>query len=79
MSKLAALRAAAAHQEIDPTIEVPTATNDRVALVGRTGLKTANEFQIDIFSHFNDQLVAYAEGRPTSGAAVEAVAGSPGS
>jgi hypothetical protein len=77
MSRLAALRAtAAANVEVDPTIELPTATNDRDVLVARTGLKTANKFQIDIFQHLNDQLVAYSEGRPAQGGAVEAVAGS---
>jgi DNA helicase-2/ATP-dependent DNA helicase PcrA len=77
MSRLAALRnTAAANVEVDPTIEVPVAVTDRDQLVRMTGLKTANEFQIDIFQHMQDQLVAYAEGRPTFGGAVEAVAGS---
>lgn len=53
----------------------PAVTN-RDALVARTGLTTANEFQTDIFAGVAVQIENYLADRPTESAAVKAVAGS---
>jgi len=78
MSKLSAMRANIIQcddGDDGPNIDIESG-NYRDNLLIRTGLSTANEYQIDVFEHLDQQLTNYSASKPTRSLLVTAVAGS---
>ena len=61
--------------DLELNFEEATVNTDE-DILSRTGMTNANDFQIDIFKEFSNQIDNYINGDPTSSIAVRAVAGS---